>query len=274
MSYIQQHPIYPIASTWQLNFPDQAKIDVLEVTDLQYSYRISSIFRMPIEDIDSYVGQSPHVWTHSPVCARTPQLLPLFDKKVYIIRDPRDRALSAARYYCSDYMLKYFPQEEKDPGRFLDKNFEYLMHEWVWHVFDYLRLTKAFDIHVTFFEGLLLDFQVELERLLNYLETPLSDQQKSQLEEAVSFKILKRKNPKHLKKGQAGYWMDQLSDEHFEKAEIIAGPLMRFLGYPSERDGDMHFSHEMELYALNDLKQEILRSQKQLYASIHYQTPN
>lgn len=273
-SFIQRHPIYPIASNWQLNFPEQAKIDVLEITDLQYSYRISSVFRMPIDDIESYVNQSPHIWTHSPVCGRTPELLSLFEKKVYIIRDPRDRALSAAKYYCSDYMLKYFPQEETDPKKFLDKNFEHLMHEWVWHVFDYLRLSNAFRIHIAFFEGFLLDFQDELARLLMHLKVDLDKEQKSQLEEAVSFKTLKRKNPKHLKKGESGYWMEQLSDEHFEKAEIIAGPLIRFLGYPSDRGEEMQFSPEIQHAVLNDLKQEILHSQRQCKTKAYYQTPS
>ena len=43
-SFIQQQPIYALARDWDLNYPDQAKIDVLEITDLQFSYRISSIY--------------------------------------------------------------------------------------------------------------------------------------------------------------------------------------------------------------------------------------
>src|SRR5690554_1785514 len=132
-SYIEGHPIYELAKTWDLNFPDQAKIDVLEITDLQLSYRISSIFRMPIADFPEYLSKTNHVWTHSPVCKRSGDVFRQMDKIIYIIRDPRDRAISAARYYCSDYMLKYFPQEEGDLTQFLSKNFDRLMEEWVWH---------------------------------------------------------------------------------------------------------------------------------------------
>ncbi|CAN5848845.1 hypothetical protein BH24BAC1_BH24BAC1_37550 [soil metagenome] len=181
-SFIQRHPIYSLAQDWDLNFPDQARIDVLDVTDLQYSYRISSIFRMPVEDIRDYVAQSPHIWTHSPICKRSGELLRLCDKKVYIIRDPRDRALSAARYYTSPYMLKYFPQEVKEPVRFLKENFDQLMLEWVWHVFDHLRLSREYAIHICYYEGFLLDFQPDLARLLDYLEVDLDEGERQELE--------------------------------------------------------------------------------------------
>lgn len=264
-SFIEQQPIYSLAKEWDLNFPEQARIDVLEITDLQDSYRISSIFRMPIEDIVGYIRQTKHIWTHSPICKRSGQVLELFDKKVYIIRDPRDRALSAAKYYCSPYMLKYFPQEEKDPQRFLEKNFEQLMHEWVWHVFDHLRLSSEYNIHICFFEGFLLDFQQELDRLLHYLELELNEKQREALEEAVSFSTLKKKNPKHLKKGASGYWMDQLTDAQFEKAQLMSGPLLHYLGYPLERRGDMTYSYHFPHHDFEELKVEIITTQQPLY---------
>lgn len=266
-SFIEQQPIYALAKTWELNFPGQARIDVLEVTDLQYSYRISSIFRMPVDHIEEYIAQTSHVWTHSPICKRSGELLSLFDKKVYIVRDPRDRALSAAKYYCSEYMLKYFPQEEKDPEHFLQKNFEQLMHEWVWHVFDHLRLSKTCNIHIAFFEGFLLDFQQELARLLDYLEVDFCEKQKKDLEMAVSFTTLKKENPKHLKKGASGYWMDHLTDEQIDKATIIAGPLIRYLHYPIKRNQPVSFSPVPAHQDFAQLKQEILQSQEQLYQS-------
>lgn len=264
-SFIEQQPIYSLAKRWDLNFPDQAKIDVLDVTDLQYSYRISSIFRMPIENIKNYVARTPHVWTHSPICKRSNELFRLFNKKIYIIRDPRDRAISAAKYYCSGYMLKYFPQEEKDPERFLCKNFEKLMKEWVWHVFDYLRLSRECDIHLAFFENFLLDFQQELSKVLEYLEIDLKEIEREALEKAVSFSALKSQNPDHLQKGKSGYWMKQLADEQIEKAEIITGPLMRYLHYPKERNERMTFLISPIPIDFEQLRQEILQSQEQLY---------
>src|SRR5690606_36462130 len=119
-----------------------------------------------------------------------------------IIRDPRDRAVSASRYYTNAYMLKYYPQEERDPQGFLDRHFDALMTEWVWHVFDHLRLAESSHIHLLFYERLLKDFQEELSRLLAYLELELNAAQRTSLEEAVHFDTLKRENPNHLRKGQ------------------------------------------------------------------------
>ena len=266
-SFIEQQPIYALAKNWDLNFPEQCRIDVLDITDLQDSYRISSIYRMPIDHIGEYVAKTNHVWTHSPVCKRSGEVFREFDKIVYIIRDPRDRALSAAKYYCSDYMLKYFPQEEKEPEHFLQKNFEKLMHEWVWHVWDHLRLSKEYNIHISFFEGFKKGFQQELDLLLGYFGIEFSAEEKKELEEAVSFENMKKKNPKHLKKGTSGYWMDQLSDEQLAKANTIAGPLLRYLGYPIGRDQAVSFLRNPPHHDFEQLKQELIASQEELYAS-------
>jgi aryl sulfotransferase len=264
-SFIEQHPIYPLAKTWNLNFPDQARIDVLEISDLGYCYRISSIFQMPIEDIKQYIDQTVHIWTHSPVCKKSQEVFHLIDKKIYIIRDPRDRAVSAAEYFCSDYMLKYFPQEEKDPSVFLQKNFDQLMQEWVWNVWDHLRLSQKYNIHIILYENLLTDFQRELESLLDYLELGLDLPQKMALEKEVSFSTLKKQNPKHLKKGTSGYWKEALTNEQIEKATIIAGPLMEFLNYYSGENPSVGFHYDQNSGFFEDLKQEIIFSQKSLY---------
>lgn len=265
-SFIERHPIFPLATTWDLNFPDQARIDVLEITDLQCSYRISSIFKMPVKNLKNYIDQTNHVWTHSPVCKKSGEVFKLLDKIVYIIRDPRDRALSAAKYYCSDYMLKYFPQEETDPMIFLEKNFDELMYEWVWHVWDHLRISQEYNIHITFYENFLSNFQGELEALLDYLEIELDTSQKTDLEKEVSFSNLKKNNPKHLSKGTSGYWKGALSNEQVEKADLIAGPLIRFLNY-STGDPLIHLNHKNTPSIFEELKQEIILSQENMIGS-------
>lgn len=260
-SFIEQHPISDLAKTWDLNYPSQASIDVIDITDLQTSYRISSIFKKPLENMQQYVSKTNHVWTHSPICNRSEEVFSHFDKIVYIIRDPRDRAISAAKYYCSDYMLKYFPQEEKNPEKFLNKNFDNLMREWVWHVFDYLRLSQKLNIKITFFEGFLFDFNKELLELLDYLELYLNENEQEELKSAVSFNKLKKENPKHLRKGKAGSWTEVLTNEQKEKSQIITGPLLNFLGYNSE-EKQPEFNNSVDF---EDLKQAIINSQKSLF---------
>src|SRR5690606_36513124 len=257
LSHIEQHPIYPLAQTWDLNFPDQAKIDVLEITDLQLSYRISSIFKMPILDLSHYLSKTNHVWTHSPNCKKSGEIFRQMDKIIYIIRDPRDRAISAAKYYCSDYMLKYFPQEERDPSRFLFKNFDRLINEWIWHVWDHLRLSKRYNIHITFYENWLDDFQGELQSLLEYLRLVLSEEEKALLEKELSFETLKQTNPNHLRKGRSGDWLDVLTEEQVARAETLAGPLMDFLNYGLNQPSFNPEFTNPEIFA--DIKDELIQ---------------
>lgn len=267
-SFIEQQPVFELAKKWNLNFPEQARIDVLDITDLQSAYRISSIFKMPIENMKEYVNGTSHVWTHSPICKTSGEVFRCFDKIIYIIRDPRDRILSAAKYYCSPYMLKYFPQKYKETEVFLKNNFEGLMHEWTWHVFDHIRYAKKYNIHIVFYENLLIDFQRELKGLLNFLEIDISEKERDSLEDAVSFKTLKDKNPKHLNKGKYGYWMENFTDEQFRITKKIAGPLINYLRYP-EKIGDDYSFMEVpikyeEIQNSDFLHSEIVSLQEQL----------
>lgn len=262
-SHIEQHPIYELAKNWDLNFPDQAKIDVLDITDLQLSYRISSIFKMPVTNLSDYISRTYHVWTHSPICKRSGEVFRHMDKIVYIIRDPRDRAISAARYYCSDYMLKYFPQEETDASKFLFKHFDHLLNEWVWHVWDHLRLSKKHNIHVTFYENWLDNFQEELQALLDYLELPLDSEVKAALGEELRFDSLKKENPKHLRQGSAGYWVDVLNEEQVARAETIAGPLMDFLHYGLDSPKFDKSQSNPELFEA--IKEQLILNRQVLY---------
>lgn len=265
-SFIQKQPIYGLAKTWDLNFPDQSKIDVMEITDVQLSYRISSIFRKPVENLQHYIDSTSHVWTHSPICKRSSEVMNAFAHKVYIIRDPRDRAISASKYYCSPYMLKYFPQEETDPQKYLDKNFNRLITDWVWHVYDHLRLSSEDNIHIIFYENLLNHFQQSFDALLHYLGISLTDEKRLEIEEAVSFSTLKVNNPKHLKKGQANYWREQLTAKQIEQAEIIAGPLLKALNYSQSKANVKHMpAFTSDKIDFTALKESIIQSQQPLY---------
>ncbi|MGB8704429.1 MAG: sulfotransferase domain-containing protein [Gillisia sp.] len=253
-SFIQQQPIFELAKNWDLNYPDQAQIDVIDITDLQVSYRISSIFRMPMEDLQGYFSKTSHVWTHSPICNTSEEVFSHFSKKVYIIRDPRDVLISASKYYTSDYMLKYFPQEQTDPEKFLQKNFDKLLREWVWHVWDHLRVQQKNHIHICYFEGFLTDFQNELSQLLKYLDVDLTSGEKEKLEENVSFSKMKKKNPKHLRKGTTGQWKEGLTDHQREKVEQITGPILKETGY-LQKDA---FKRDFSETDFQKLKEEII----------------
>jgi aryl sulfotransferase len=91
-SVIQNDPIYLLALSWNLSFEGQAGVDYLDLSPEQAAYRIGGIYRMPISDIDDYIANTTHVWTHSGWRDLAEEIFPKFDKIVYIVRDPPRQA--------------------------------------------------------------------------------------------------------------------------------------------------------------------------------------
>jgi aryl sulfotransferase len=235
-SFIQSQPIHELAKMWDLSYKEQADIDVLDIEPHKCFYRISSIFRMPIEDIDNYLDRCTHVWTHSPFCERSFVVLPKFDKVVYIIRDPRDRAISASRFRFTPYMKKYYPHGEPDPDTWLAHRLESTMRHWVQHVGGYLKHKDDLEIHVVFYERLLRSFDTELSELLDYLGIELDDEAISHIKHEVDFTTMKSKNPQHVRKGKSGRWMEVFTEAQKKQAARIAGPMLQLLNYPFGED--------------------------------------
>ncbi len=231
-SFIQQQPIYAIAQTWPLSTEEQASVDVMDIEPHGCFYRIGSVFRMPIEDVDAYIAQCSHVWTHSAFCALSNEILPKFDKVVYIIRDPRDVAISMSRFIFTDYMRRYNPHSERDPDTFLDKTLALRMKVWAEHVGGYLKARERLNIHIVFYERLRRDFETELRRLLDYLGVALNEEDIARIRQDVDFATMHSVNPQHVRKGEAGQWRRVLSERQQRRARRVAGPLLRLLGYP------------------------------------------
>jgi aryl sulfotransferase len=239
-SLVRSHQIHDLARTWKLSHDQQANIDMIDVDALGCSWRISSVFRMPIPDISAYTAQCNHVWTHSRFCERSPEVLSEFDRIVYIVRDPRDRLLSAARFAFTPYMQQYYPHGDADRQSFIETRFDEHMDGWRWHVFDYLRHSAEFDIHFIFYERLLHDFDNEFARLTDYLGVDLGERARKNIKRSVTFETMRDENPEHVKKGKAGKWRSQLDSRQQGRAVVLAGSLLDLLDYPRyERlDGD------------------------------------
>lgn len=248
-SFIQQQPIYAIAQTWPLSTEEQAGVDVMDIEPHGCFYRISSVFRMPIDDLDAYIAQCSHVWTHSAFCAFSNEVLPKFDKVVYIIRDPRDVAISMSRFIFTDYMRRYNPHGERDPDTFLDKTLALRMKVWAEHVGGYLKARERLNIHVVFYERLRHDFEAELQHLLAYLGIALGEEDIARIRQDVDFAAMHSANPQHVRKGEAGQWRQVLSQRQQRRARRVAGPMLRLLGYPlraEEIDGLPHLPARLE----------------------------
>ncbi|NOG48286.1 MAG: hypothetical protein HND48_01695 [Chloroflexi bacterium] len=156
-TYIATDPIYPIAREWPLNYPEQAAIDTIDITDTRVWYRISSIYRWPIDDIDAYLAHTTHVWTHSQVTPLSRTLFPKFDKIIYLIRDPRDVIQSMARFAFTPYMQRFYPTEYATPESYLDARLDKQISAWRRHVAGHVMAAAAFDITILFYERLLAD---------------------------------------------------------------------------------------------------------------------
>lgn len=232
-SLIQSHPIHPIAKSWPLSFPEQADIDYLTIEPTRWYYRISSIFQMPIDDVDDYLSKVSHVWMQSFFYpGRSEQLLSKFDKIVYIIRDPRDVAISMSRFAFTPYQLKYYPHPIPDPDTYLQKRFPDELSQWVRHVGGYLKEKERLNIHFVFYERLLSAYESEMKQLLNYLGLTLSTSVIEQIKNEVNFKSMKEKNPHHLRKGEAGGWRATLTPSQKKLVLKLARPMLSLLNYP------------------------------------------
>lgn len=232
-SYIQAHPIQAQARTWELSYQGHADVDNLDILPAGCVCRISAVFREPVTDLDAYLRRCRHVWTHSTINARSPAVLPKFDRIVYIIRDPRDVAISMANYVFTPHVQRRFPPHyEKSPTTFLQHALDGLLRDWVQHVGGWLRYQDGPPVHVVFYERLRQSFDAELTALADYLGVRLDVAARAAIRTATDFAAMKPGSPNHLRQGLAGGWRQVCTGPQNRLATQIAGPLLRLLNYP------------------------------------------
>jgi aryl sulfotransferase len=231
-SYIQQQPIYEDAKTWDLSQQDQASHDVIDISDEGCHYRISSAYREKISDLSTYMQKATLVWTHSFYADYTPRVLQHCDKAVYMCRDPRDVALSMARFQLTPYMKEYFPNPYESVEDWLKVNYAKNLWAWCKHAGEYLVRTEELDLHWVFFEGLKRDFESELRRLSQYLDVGLTGEEITDIKKETSLQSMKEESPDHVQKGADRQWVKQLDNRQTQEAVDIAGPMLDLLGYP------------------------------------------
>lgn len=237
--FIRQQPEYKKLKEQQLSFKGQAGTDMLDIEPEGTFYRISSLLKKPLPNLRSYADQATLAWTHSTWCSKTAAVFTFFERKVCIVRDPRDMALSAAKFAFTPYMQKHYPTSYTSVEKFLEGEYERLLEQWVWFYGNYLLHSAELDLHFVFYENLLKSFPKEYLSLLKYLDLDLSENERKEIEEEVSFSSMKEESPRHLQKGKSRKWVDRLSIDQIEKTSVKAGALMRIFGYPlSPGEGD------------------------------------
>ena len=228
-SFIRSQPIYQEAITWP-GFAEQASIDFIEC-DMHGVYFRKGAFRQQIHNIDNYLNQCTHVWTHTMWFPGSESTIRKFDKIVYIVRDPRDVVVSASKYFFTPFMLAQHPQQEPDADSFLKHRLYEQILTWIQHVGGYLLHSQEYKIHFVFYERLLYDFDGEYASLLDYLGIMLSPEEIREVKDSTRFETMKRKNPHHLRKGRSGGWTEVLLSSQIRQIGKMAGPMMEILGY-------------------------------------------
>lgn len=232
--YLKHQPVYNDVKDLNLSFEGQEEVDMVDIEEEGCFYRVSSLFKAPIRDVVNYAGSSNLTWTHSAFCNLSFRFFQLYDKKIIIVRDPRDRALSSAKFAFTPYMKKYYPSPYCSAEEYFENEYDKLLEQWVWFTGNYVHKKDDLGLHFVFYERLLQDFDHELRALIRYLGVDLSLKDQKEIKKAVSFSSMKSKSPKHLNKGKHGNWVEQLNDTQKSIAVEKAGYLMGLLNYPLE----------------------------------------
>lgn len=206
--------------------------DVLDLEDDGAYARVNRFSRLRIYEPARYVESCTHVWTHSPVGEHGREFLPLFDSVVYIVRDPRDAAISQSHYVFTPKRTQDIDAPADSPDEFLSHRLRPLIRRWVQNVSSYLEHARTFDVYFLFYERLLTNFDEELDRLLFYLDIDLPEEARAEIKRRTSFETMQQRNADHVRRGEAYKWREALTASQMRAAHRIAEPLLELLQYP------------------------------------------
>ena len=229
---ITADPVAEVLARRDLGITDIAAVDYIRVEPVRCFYTVLDAYQWPIEDLDAYVDGSTYVCTHSPWNMASRDVYARFSHIIYLVRDPRDAALSMARFAVTPYNRLHWKHGFSDASAYLTAHFPSLLETWARHVSGHLKHREDARIHFISYERLLTSPDEEIARLLRYLGLDLD---RSAIQDALSkhsFERLRQRQPHHLAVGQWGQWRDALSKHQIAQAARVAGPLLEYFGYP------------------------------------------
>lgn len=178
------------------------------------------------------------------------------ERIIYIVRDPRDVAVSASYFFrfppinfskknrvkkkLTDWYIKFFGRT-RDPSKIIDSmiqgtdSFSWITVPWDKHAEEYIQS----GTYVIRYEDLLASAVKEAEKLVAYLGMERSRQE---IERAVKnqsfdykkrqfFKAKKEHQANFLRKGESGQWKTELTESQIHKIEEAFHDIMVRLGY-------------------------------------------
>ena len=231
-TYVEKQPIYQEALTWNLSYPEQAQTDVIDIEEDGIFWRISSRYREPIMDLDAYLAQGSHFWTHSRFCGRSLEVMRRFDRLVFILRDPRDVLVSRAKFLMTPYMKEYYPHSYQSAEEVIEKDLKMSITGWMRYVSFYLQYAREANMHVMFYENMIAVLPGEITRFHAYLGLEPDADRVEAVRQQVTFEAMKGDSPGHLRQGRAYGWTKNLTPEQQARVIQVAEPLLRLLNYP------------------------------------------
>jgi len=275
----------PLKITWLASYPKSGNTMIrafltaywqwgrLDINGLDYClgdvhpYYYQTVSPRPLEDLDmkDHVLLRPASLMHLQQVARYQPLLvkthhinasifgtdlipaPLTEQVIYIVRDPRDIAISYANHFsCS---IDDAIHSMNDEGRHIGDDIHHHLGTWSMHVNSY-RTAKAFKVGLVKYEDILKDPKEKLGNLLRYLGFEVNEERLDLAIEASSFDKLQAQEKEKgfnetphegvtfFRKGTPGEWRDVLTEEQIEKIQSDHGEVMKSLGYLEEEDAD------------------------------------
>lgn len=259
-SYIQEHPIFQEAKTWNLSTKNQARIDVIDFDKNGIYFRISSRFRQKVEDVDLYLSKCTHVWTHSAFLEKQIDIYKKFDKIIYLIRDPRDVLISLSKFVFSIYMKKYYPTKMQNYYEFLESRIGSHPLYWNKHTLGYLSALKILKLQIVFYEQLLMNFESEVDKISNFLGFTLSKSEIEMIKINNSFTKMREENPGHIREGKIFNWKNEFTTEQQKRINRIIGPTLDLFNYPIKNEQEsLPKVPNLEKVALKDLNHFYLK---------------
>ncbi|MCP3851072.1 MAG: sulfotransferase domain-containing protein [Gammaproteobacteria bacterium] len=234
-SHITQTKEFRDIKDLKLSTKAQNTKDVIDIEDDDIYYRVSSIIKQPIIDFDTYIDNITHVWTHSYITKKSDYVISKFDKVVYIIRDPRDTLVSMSQFVMTDYMKKYYPNDYISSQEYIDSKHQTHSKQWFEHITEYLGKRYP-NLHVVFYENLLLEFDEELKKLISFLEINLSEQDYIAIKKETSAYEMIKHNPNHVNLPELYKWKKRISTEQNKAMTTFLTDILLKLNYNLFKD--------------------------------------
>lgn len=229
--YVKKQPVHALSLAWDREFSTITDVDFIAFRNGACFYLVGPSFQAPIDDLGDYVFSSTHAWSHSFHGKGAAGALARFDKIVYLVRDPRDCAVSYGHYHFTPFRRKHYPVPESSPAEYLERNLAPFMRAWSAHVGEFLLHRETLPVHFVFYERLWASFDEEAGHLARYLGVTLDGASLESLRRENAIGLMKASDPDHARRGGIGEWRAALTARQAAEARAAAGPMLKLLGY-------------------------------------------